>query len=271
MDKTHFAQYRNSKIAYHVYGSGTIPIFCLHGFSLSGAAYALLGAQCPLDKIMFALDFPLHGLTEWNEKELTKLDLIHIFEIIHQQEMGTTLHTFELMGHSMGGRICLSMYESYSDRISKLILAAPDGLTRTFGHRFLFKTSLGPKIFRRMSHSSKLIMSLSTTFRKMRIINKSVFTLIKSSYEDTDTAHLIFARLMLTHPFLPNIESIKTLIRKHKTPVFLFFGKYDSIVPAKYGNYLSKGEEQFVKVELLLSGHLILANEETLPQIAKVL
>lgn len=271
MENPHLIQYKNSTIAYHVFGEGQEAIFCLHGFSLSGIAYAPLGTHCPKDKVMFALDFPMHGLTKWLEPKLTPDDLLEIFSIIHKAELNTDLNTFELFGHSMGGRISLFMYQCFPDRISKLILAAPDGLTTTFGHRFLFKTSFGPKLFRRMSDSSRLIMSLSNFFKRTRIINKSVFTLIKSSYEDKATAHLIFDRLMITRRFLPDISVIRNNIETYKTPVYLFFGKYDSIVPYKYAIHLQKGEEQFVHVEILLSGHLILANEETLPQIAAIL
>lgn len=271
MNQPHFIVYKNSHIAYYVYGKGSNPVYCLHGFSLSGLAYESLGAYCPEGKIMFAIDFPLHGKTDWKEADLFPEDLWKIFELIYQKEIGQNLSTIELMAHSMGGRISLYLYQCFPDKISKLILAAPDGLVRQSGHRLLFKTSFGPKLFRKMSHSSKLIMSIANLARRLRIINKSVFTLIKSSYEEESTAKLVYDRLMVTQRFYPDIAAIKKKIKLHKTNVYLFFGKYDAIVPSKYAKYLQKGEEDLVHITILLSGHLILANQEVLPQIAAVI
>lgn len=268
MENIHFINYKNSKIAYHVYGQGKEPVFCLHGFSLSGISYAGLGKYCSKDKIMFALDFPLHGETEWTEKGLTAKDLLTIFELIASQELSIILQDFVLIAHSMGGRIALYMYQSFPEKISKLILMAPDALKMAFGHRFLFRTRLGPKIFRRLSNSSKFIMSLANFCRKVHLINRSVYNLIKSSYEDADTAHIVYERLIITHDFYPDMATIKKEILQYKTPVYLFFGKYDTIVPAGLAEHLEKGVEPFVHVKVLLSGHLLLANEDTLPEIA---
>ncbi len=268
MSTARFVQYKQSTIAYHVYGHGGKPVFCLHGFSLSGEAYEDLGKYCPSDKIMFALDFPLHGQTVWKEERLTADDLFQIFGLIVGQELGASLDRFILMGHSMGGRIALYMYQCFADKVDKLILMAPDGLKQLFGHRFMFKTKLGPKVFRRMSNSSKLIMSLANFARKIRLINRSVHNLIKSSYEDETTARLVFERLMVTHDFYPDTTTIKKEINQYKTPVYLFFGKYDSIVPESLGKYLREGAESYVHVQVILSGHLILANEDTLSEIA---
>lgn len=260
MSTIHFVQYKQSSIAYHVYGQGRKPIFCFHGFSLTGEAYESLGAYCPSDKIMFALDFPLHGQTVWMESILTADDMFRILELIAEQELGSSLGRFELMGHSMGGRIALYMYQCFAARVDELVLMAPDGLKQLFGHRFMFRSKLGPKVFRRLSHSSKRIMSLANFARKSKIINRSVHNLIKSTYEDEATAHLVFERLMVTRHFYPDIPTIKKEILQYRTRVYLFFGQYDTIVPADLGKYLEEGAEPYVKIQVLTSGHLILEN-----------
>ncbi|MFT4205179.1 MAG: alpha/beta hydrolase [Chitinophagaceae bacterium] len=268
MQPTRFVHYKKSSIAYHVYGQGKAPVFCLHGFSLTGSAYAGLGKLCSPGKMLFALDFPLHGQTDWKEAELTADILLQIFQLITQQELNTELERFDLMGHSMGGRIALYMYQCFPEKVTKLLLLAPDGLKRSFGHRFLFRTQLGPKIFKRLSDSSKRIMALTHLAYQSHIINRSVYNLIRSSYEDEDTAHLVYARLMVTRHFYPDATVIKKEINDYKTPVYLFFGQYDSIVPCRLGKYLKEGAEDFVQIQTLLSGHLLLANEETLADIA---
>ncbi|WP_447640099.1 MULTISPECIES: alpha/beta fold hydrolase [Chitinophagaceae] len=268
MAQVHFVEIGSSRIAYYVFGQGKLPVFCLHGFSLSGDTYGALGKLCPKDKVMFALDFPLHGQTDWKEPHLTVNDLLKIFQYIVAKELEIRLTDFELMGHSMGGRIALYIYQCFASQISKLILMAPDGLKPLMGHRILFKTKLGPKVFKRINRSSKKIMSLASVARKMRIINRSVYNLVKSSYEDESTANLVYERLMITQDFYPDITTIKKKIIQYRTPVCLFFGKYDSIVPAALSESLKKGVEQYVHVVILESGHLILANEDAVKEIA---
>jgi len=258
MEKLYFVPYKNSRIAYRVYGKGEMPVFCVHGFSLSGEAYAGLGKYCPDDKSLFALDFPLHGATEWNESVLGTDDLLAIFGLMYEQELQKPLTDFELVGHSMGGRICLYMYQCFAARVRKLTLFAPDGLSYSFGHRLLFRTSIGPKLFKWMSHSTKLIMLLTRFARKIHLVNRSVFNLVKSSYEDADTAHLVYERLMVTRAFYSEMSVIKEKIRQYKTPVYIFFGQYDTLVPSSLGSNIQKGAEPFVHIEVLPCGHLML-------------
>ena len=64
-------------------------------------------------------------------------------------------------------------------------------------------------------------------------------------------------------------DLVKT-IRSFNSNILLFFGKYDSIIPASIGLKFQKGMEKYVSVDILETGHKMMT-EKTFSVIAKIL
>ncbi|QES87721.1 alpha/beta fold hydrolase [Rhizosphaericola mali] len=265
-------KYKNSTIAFQRFGNGEKTVFCFHGFSLSSEEYAGLGKNIGESVSLFALDFPLHGETVWKENELLVEDFIQIFQSIYLQSTGIKLDKFWLMGHSLGGRICLTIYQNYSDRVERMILCAPDGLVIPIWYKMIFNFSALQGLFWLLCKSSKAMSLLGKIVYKLKLINKSAYNLIQSSLGSKELADLLFKRVMSTKKFQPNIATIKEKIATSKTKVYLFFGYYDSIIPKKLSKLIIDNQtKNFIYLEILQSGHMILDNENTFPYIRKSL
>ena len=61
--------YKSSIINYYIFGSGAKTLFCFHGYGEDGNSFAFLEKKLGLAYTLYAIDFPVHGKTQWNEKE----------------------------------------------------------------------------------------------------------------------------------------------------------------------------------------------------------
>ncbi|MEO8713275.1 MAG: hypothetical protein ABI405_14180, partial [Parafilimonas sp.] len=75
--------YKSSGINYYVFGTGNEILFCLHGYGEDGKSFAFLETHLGNTYTLYAIDFPFHGATEWNERQgFSTGDLIIIMQLI---------------------------------------------------------------------------------------------------------------------------------------------------------------------------------------------
>ncbi|SET33495.1 2-succinyl-6-hydroxy-2,4-cyclohexadiene-1-carboxylate synthase [Oceanobacillus limi] len=102
---------------YEVHGSGE-PIVLLHGFTGSTKTWAPFVTDWENDFQIITIDLPGHGRTQIDtprSMEACCEDLSQLFEHL-------SLHSFHLIGYSMGGRTALSFAMLYPNYINSLIL-----------------------------------------------------------------------------------------------------------------------------------------------------
>ena len=121
---SHFIPYRQSTIHYRKSGKGQHLVVCFHGFGEFAKTFDPIAASLT-DHTLIAIDLPFHGETIWREGlECSIEEMLEIIRLC--PEIGEK--PYGLMGYSMGGRIVLSIYEAIPDKISYIVLIAPDGL-----------------------------------------------------------------------------------------------------------------------------------------------
>ena len=104
-----FIHYKSSVVNLSVCGNGAKKLFCFHGYGESGLSFSVLEPLLANSFTMYCIDFPFHGKTVWKENELfAPKDLIHII----QRVTNFSTQKINLLGYSLGGRVCLQMIES---------------------------------------------------------------------------------------------------------------------------------------------------------------
>ena len=108
----HKLNFKNSIINYYKYGNGSKVLFCLHGYGEDGTSFLFLEKYLGNIYTLYAIDFPFHGNTKWNEKEpLSAKDLLNIFNLINTKQ-----NNFSVLAYSMGGRIALHLLHICSSK-----------------------------------------------------------------------------------------------------------------------------------------------------------
>ena len=143
--------YKNSKVSYYCFGSGSKQVVCFHGYGEEATLYAFLEKYADNQFTFYAIDLPFHGQTNWNDGlNFSHTDLQQIVRAILAQaneQRLTRNGKLTLMGFSLGGRIALSLYQSQPETVEKIILLAPDGLIVNFWYWLSTQTWAGNKLF----------------------------------------------------------------------------------------------------------------------------
>jgi len=252
-----FIEYKTSLVHYYYIDRGPRLIVCFHGYDENGFSFEVLKDVLPTGCSLLAVDLPYHGNTSWGNLKFECAlvwDLVAAICIKHQR----TQLRFELAGYSMGGRIALSLLELHPEKVDRMILLAPDGLSGNFWYRMSTRTFLGSRLFQfTMKHPQWFLFTLRVA-NKLRLINPAVFKFSWFYLKDAGSRELLFKRWMVMRWMRPDVSQIKQQILSGDIPVLLLYGSFDRIMPARAGFDFCRGTHDLCKVELLPCGHQIM-------------
>ena len=252
---SHFIIRDNSKFHYKRFGNGANWVFSFHGYGEEGERFDILEPYLAEQFTLIAIDIPFHGKTEWNGDLLFKADeLIQLMNQIMEDEQ----KNFTLLGYSMGGRIALKLFELIPQRVSKIVLVAPDGLHQNIWQWFVTKTKLGNNLFKYTMVSPKWIFNLMGVAEQLNLMNKSIIKFIHYYLDDPVERANLYKIWTTTRQFRPNLRVVKKLVIAHQVPINILFGKHDRIIITKRGIQFKKGLEALITVNELDAGHQLL-------------
>ena len=247
--------YKNSTIAWYQFGNGQTPLICFHGYAENGSSFAFLSSHLGNQYTLYAVDLPFHGATEWKEEDpFTHTDLVEVVRII---TVGNP-KKWTLMGFSLGGRICLSLYQSQHEHVDRMVLLAPDGLKVNFWYWLSTRTAPGNRLFAYTMKKPGWFFGLLKSLNGLRLVNRSIFKFVNNTIGDAGDRHLLYTRWTSLRKLKPNLDKIKSLIRKKQTPVRLIYGKHDRIILTVVGEKFRKGIEDYCEIIQIQSGHQVL-------------
>lgn len=254
MSASHFIDYQGSRLHYHQFGYGNQWLFCFHGYGEAGEKFLFLEEVLSDSHTVIAFDMPFHGKTNWTGALLLEpAVLIDMIKLIAPPEA-----RIQLMGYSMGGRICLRLLELYPQQISSLTLVAPDGLHKNPWQKFATQTWVGNKLFHFTMQFPGWMFLLMKLTTKIGLFNKSISRFAHHYLDDAGERQKLYHRWTCMRKFRPAMHRLKQTIEAHRVPVHLLFGRYDRVIVSKHGFRLQEGLEHLITVEELEAGHQLL-------------
>lgn len=254
--------HKNSKISYLRFGSGSKQAFCFHGYGEEAASFSFFENHIGGQYTIFAIDFPFHGNTEWNnDLNFTIDDLQQIIgKILHENnkrlEQGN--RQLVLIGFSLGGRVALSLYENMSSLIDKLVLLAPDGLKLNFWYWLSTQTWGGRKLFAFTMKYPQWFFFFLKALNKLKLVNTSIFKFVSYYIGDKQARTVLYQRWIVLRKLKPDLKKIRSLISENNTRVRLIYGKHDRIILPARGKKFIRGIEEHCTLSVIHSGHQVL-------------
>jgi pimeloyl-ACP methyl ester carboxylesterase len=265
--------FRSSVIHFIHAGYGNKVVICFHGYGETGQSFEFLSRYLsPESYTIIAIDLPFHGQTEWNEGlNFTQSDLLEIIrQINHQLIPQGSSYKLILIGFSLGGRAALSLYQEISNEVEKIVLMAPDGLKVNFWYWLATQTWLGNKFFAFTMKHPTWFFRFIKLLNKIKLVNTSIFKFVTYYVEDEKARNLLYRRWTALRKLKPDLDYIKSLIKKTNTPIRLLYGKHDRIILSSVGEKFKKGIEERCTLTIIHSGHQVLHEKhvkEILPAI----
>ncbi|MBL7744739.1 MAG: alpha/beta hydrolase [Chitinophagaceae bacterium] len=258
----HQLTYKGSQVSYLRFGVGSKTAFCFHGYGEEAATFSFLEKYAGNEYTFYAIDLPFHGQTIWNEgydfslKDLR--EIINTIQTVDDHSPETTCRHITLIGFSLGGRVALSLYQTQPANIDKLVLLAPDGLKINFWYWLSTQTQIGNRLFALTMKKPRWFFGFLQLLNKLRLVNSSIFKFVNYYIGDPEVRELLYARWMVLRKLKPGLESIRSLVRNHKTSVRLIYGEHDRIILPVRGEKFRKGIEGYCTLSVIHSGHQVL-------------
>ncbi|HEY2726046.1 MAG TPA: alpha/beta hydrolase [Parafilimonas sp.] len=250
--------YKSSVINYYVFGSGAKVLFCLHGYGENGNSFAFLEKYLGLIYTLYAIDFPIHGNTKWNEK---KPFTINDFFVITQMIEKDKSKKFSLLAYSMGGRFAMALLQKFPDKIERVALIAPDGLHLNIWYWMATQTSLGNKIFAYTMHKPHWFFSSINISGKLAVLNKSVVKFVHHFLDEKEQRILLYKRWTCMRKVKPDLNAIKNICTEKNIQLNFLFGRYDRIILSKRADVFRNAKN--ISIQVIEASHQLLKEKYT--------
>lgn len=208
---------------------------------------------------IIAIDIPFHGLTEWNDELIFKPRYLMQFILDIRTRLQKDDMKFSLLGFSMGGRIALHLAQLLADKVERLILLAPDGLSFNFWRWIGSETWIGSNLLHYTIHQPGWLKWLINKAENWHVIHRSLADFVRYYIFDEEHRKTLYRRWISMRKFKPVHRKLKRLIRKNQIPVRMLFGAFDRVIPYQGGERFKQGIEEFVTVEVVQAGHNLLS------------
>ena len=268
--------HRSSVISYYVWGTGPKPVICFHGYGEDGLSFEFLGKYAGDRFTFYAIELPFHGKTEWKEgliiSPATLLEICTEIPELKNNSAEKPANKLSLMGFSLGGRVCLSLYEMMPEKVERIVLLAPDGLKVNFWYWLATQTWLGNRFFSFTMKHPGWFFGFLKLLNKLKLVNASIFKFVNYYIGDKEVRRLLYARWTCLRKLTPHLSLIKKQIKENDTAVRLLYGKHDRIILSSVGQQFCKDIEEQCQLTEIHSGHQVLHEkhvEEIIPALQR--
>ncbi len=248
------------RLMFRIFGTGPTPALCFHGHGRSSEDFRIFGEELGSTFTFYSFTlfhhgdsvFPPHRITS---DPLRKEELKALFQAFLDQQ---GIEKATLIGYSLGGKIALTLLELMPDRIAGLYLFATDGLKLSFWYWFASRTKAGRALYRFLMDHPKPFLTIVDLLHKTRILSAGMRKFVHFHLDSREKRELVHDVWATFRNIQPDLKTIRRWLDVHQTPLHLFFGKYDRIIPSDQASRLLREEETPDQVHLIEAGHELL-------------
>ncbi len=216
-------------ICFHSEGEGQDAWFTFHGAGQTKKDYFSLEKTFHNKSRVFHVDLPYHGesfysgkvpsIKEWNETFGALLETYQIEKI-------------SLSGFSLGCRMVYPLINAFPDRIQKVVLIAPDGLTKNFWYQ-IATHSVGKHLFKYFIFKPGFILTTAILLKKLSIISNSFFRFVQSQVKSRKQRWRIYRTWIFFRQLSLPPEILVRKFNQFQIPLTIVLGAEDEIVNKK--------------------------------------
>ncbi len=189
-------------------------LFCFYGYGRESFTFSFLERRLGSTFTIIAIDIPHHGLTEWKDELTFKPIYLTQFLLDIRERLRRDNMKFSLLGFSMVGRIALYLTQLLPDKVERLILLAPDGLSFNFWRRAGSETWLGSKLLHYTINNPGWVQWLIKKAEQWHIIHSSLADFIGYYMQSKEHRKTLYKRWISMKMFNPSLSKLKNLIQK---------------------------------------------------------
>lgn len=223
-----FLDLLNGRVAYRKLGTGPKCLVAFHGFAEDGSAFLkALGNQRLEEYTSYLVDLPFHGQSTWADPVYAPEDLAHIVRRLVGKR------PYDAVGHSLGGRLWISILPKLKHRPEQLILLAPDGIVSAWsGLIDHVPAGIRYKAARWLRKPSGFLR-LASVLKGWGVIDRFALRYLQVQLATEVTRHRLFGTWQSMLAFKLGKHRAQQIIAGADFPVMVYLGAQDEIIPAK--------------------------------------
>jgi len=203
-------------------GEGSSVLFAFHGFGQNPHCFEMLRELFP-EYSIYSFDILSFGKTP------QKAD---IQELIQRFCENYKIRTFSVLAFSIGAKMALSMLETFSERVEKVCLVAPDGFKKTFWYE-LAVSWLGKPFFWQFIRKPHRIFKFAYYLQALGILKSEQIRMAQKYTESTPKRFLLW-RTWLAHQYLyPNHHTLHKIFSVENPETLIFASDKDELIKHK--------------------------------------
>ncbi len=247
-------------------GNGNSKIICFHGFGRKAEDFLifeklLLPHQQMISVNLFAHEGSLFPEERIDDDPLTKEEWKNTFVAFLHHIGADKVH---LLGYSMGGRLCLVTLEIMPEKISSLLLIAPDGLKINLLYKFASGTKIGRRMYRSIVENPTWLFRIAKWLNKIGLLNDKLHRFVHVHLDTREKRQQVHDAWLIYKRIFPDLKLLANYIRSHDVFAFnMIFGEFDSIITPKLGEKFCDQIGSRKRMHLIKAGHRLL-NEATI-------
>lgn len=212
MRKTLTINHLDADLTYRKYGTGDHIVLGFHGYGQDGSVFE---AMHPVLKnhTIYTFDLFYHGGSIWRNGDLclTEERWKEFMEAFLNKEQ---IDLFDLIGFSMGCRLVFSIIKSFQDKIRRVTLIAPDGISDSFWYTIATKSEISRSVFRFLIQKPALVIKIIKLFRKMGLSDYEASRIARSEMMRDDKRFRLFNTWILFRK-MQIMQSRMTILLNH--------------------------------------------------------
>jgi len=251
--KKHWLDLEKGRLCYYSFGKGERLLIAIHGFADTARTFASLEKELGNTYTILAFDLPWHGFTSWHRNDFTQTDVLELIERLLEK-----YKQFDIAGHSLGGRIILSLYPKLEAiGMKQIFFLAPEGLScSSTCFTNLFPVFLR-KLLKKLARYPQWFLSLCRALNKVAILPKFTNNYFQHHLSNERRRKRLFNTWIAQKQFPVKRPLVKATIKREKTRTVFVFGKNDKILGTKV---IQKTKRNYPGAEIIIldEGHYLI-------------
>lgn len=234
-----FYQIGENQLHYLTFGKGSELLFAFHGFGDNAFLFKALEPSLSKRFTIISVDLPFHGLSKWKESDICTVEqllsfITHLLNVYKKKR-------FSMAGFSLGGKVCLAIYEAMAPQVDQLFLFAPDGLKNNIWYNIAVYPAAGRRLFRYVMNKPEWFLALVRLSGALRIIRKQYVQFLHKQLESSEKRKLVWDIWMCLRGYERKRDRLRSLIQQFRTKVLIISGRYDQIIKPSFGEKFCAG------------------------------
>ncbi|GMQ30942.1 alpha/beta hydrolase [Algoriphagus confluentis] len=228
----HHLQTIHGRLAYQVFGEQGEVFLIFHGFGQTHGDMLPMEIFRKENQRFVFVDAFYHGKSTWKDanKPMNRKIWLELIDGLRDQLNFTEFH---LIGYSMGGKISLLIYELMAEKVLSLILLSPDGIKTGLWYSMSNYPGSFHPVMKQVVFKPKGLYKVMESLGSVGLIQSSLRKFFQTQMGTRSQRAQMYFTWKIMGGLQPRLGIITQKARKLNTPVWLFLGEFDQMIPVK--------------------------------------